>query len=89
MEQSNILQYFQTAMQLVAVVSIPPLLVAMAIGLLIAILQAATQIQDQTLPLTVKVIAVGMTLAIFGGVLTQPLFQHARRIFEEFPSLTR
>jgi type III secretion protein S len=76
-------------MQIVAIVALPPLLVAMAIGLTVAILQAATQIQDQTLPLTVKVISVGLTLAFFGALLTRPLFEHSNRIFEDFPILTR
>lgn len=86
---SQLIEHFQTAMKLVAIISIPPLLVAMVVGLIIAILQAATQIQDQTLPLTVKVITVGLTLVIFGSVLTQPLVQHTRRIFQDFPSITR
>lgn len=89
MNESTIIQHFQTAMQIVAMLCLPPLLVAMAVGLVIAILQAATQIQDQTMPLTMKVIAVGLTLSIFGGSLTQPLVEHARRVFEDFPALTR
>lgn len=89
MDEGTIIQHFQTAMHLVAIVALPPLLVAMIVGLVIAILQAATQIQDQTLPLTVKVISVGLTLAIFGAVLTRPLIEHANRIFQEFPYITR
>jgi type III secretion protein S len=76
-------------MQIVAIIALPPLLVAMVIGLTVAILQAATQIQDQTLPLTVKVISVGLTLALFGTLLTRPLFEHSSRIFEDFSSITR
>jgi len=76
-------------LQIVAIVAVPPLLVAMISGLLIAILQAATQIQDQTLPLTVKLITVGLTLTIFGFTLTRPLIEHSRRIFEDFAYLTR
>jgi type III secretion protein S len=86
---STIVSLFQTMMWIVAIVSLPPLLAAMTIGLVVAILQAATQIQDQTLPLTVKVIAVGFTLAFFGAMLTQPLFEHTNRIFEDFPIITR
>jgi type III secretion protein S len=89
MIESTIVSQFQTMMQIVALVALPPLLVAMVIGLTVAILQSATQIQDQTLPLTVKVISVGLTLALFGVLLTRPLFEHSNRIFEEFPTLTR
>jgi type III secretion protein S len=87
--ESSLILQFQTMMQIVAIVALPPLLVAMAVGLTVAILQAATQIQDQTLPLTVKVISVGLTLALFGALLTRPLFEHSNRIFEDFPILTR
>ena len=89
MIESTIVSQFQTMMQIVAIIALPPLLVAMAIGLTVAILQAATQIQDQTLPLTVKVISVGLTLALYGTLLTRPLFEHSNRIFEEFPTITR
>ena len=89
MDQSSIVEQFGTAMYLVAVVALPPLIVAMVAGLVIAILQSATQIQDQTLPLTVKVIFVGLVLAIFGPVLTRPLIDYTNRIFEEFPYIAR
>jgi type III secretion protein S len=89
MDEAAILQNFQTAMQIVAIVTLPPLLVAMAAGLVISILQAATQIQDQTLPLTVKIIAVGLTMAAFGISLANPLLEFSRRIFQDFPILAR
>lgn len=89
MDESSIVVQFQTAMYLVAVVALPPLLVAMVVGLIIAILQAATQIQDQTLPLTVKIISVGVILALLGPVLTRPLIEHADKVFEEFPYMSR
>ncbi len=89
MDEAAILQNFQTAMQIVAIVTLPPLLVAMVTGLLIAVLQAATQIQDQTLPLTVKIVAVGLTMAAFGVLLANPLLEFSRRIFQDFAILAR
>jgi type III secretion protein S len=89
MDQSTIVGQFQAAMYLVAAVALPPLLVAMVTGLVIAILQSATQIQDQTLPLTVKLIAVGLVLATLGPSLTRPLIEYASRVFEEFPMVAR
>jgi type III secretion protein S len=89
MDEAEILQKFQTTMQVVAIVTLPPLLVAMVAGLVIAILQAATQIQDQTLPLTVKIIAVSLTMAVFGVLLTNPLIEFSRSLFQQFPVLAR
>jgi type III secretion protein S len=83
MDEYAIIEQFQTAMYLVAIVAFPPLVVAMIVGLVVAILQSATQIQDQTLPLTVKLISVAVVLSIFGQMLTRPLVDYAGRIFEE------
>jgi type III secretion protein S len=89
MDQSMMVEHFQSAMYLVTVVAFPALLVAMIVGLITAILQSATQIQDQTLPLTAKLISVGLVLAILGPVLTRPLIEYASRTFEEFPTIAR
>ncbi|MFN2528454.1 MAG: flagellar biosynthetic protein FliQ [Candidatus Baltobacteraceae bacterium] len=52
---------------LAAVLCVPVLLIATAIGTIIAVLQAATQVQEQTLSLLPKLIAVGVSIAIFGA----------------------
>jgi len=55
------------AMVLAAVLSIPVLTVAALIGTAVAIVQAATQVQEQTLTLLPKVLAVGTMAALFGA----------------------
>jgi flagellar biosynthesis protein FliQ len=63
-----------------ALVTFPILGVATAVGVAVAILQAATQVQEQTLTLLPKLLAVGATLAVFGGVALGAcggLFEHA------------
>lgn len=67
---------------------LPPLLAALVAGLGIGIVQAATQLQDQTLPLTVKLLVVVAVLVLFAPVLSAPLIEQAQRIFTEFPALT-
>jgi len=54
------------ALVVTALLTIPILAVATVVGALVAILQAATQIQEQTLTLLPKVIAVGLAAALFG-----------------------
>ncbi|BDE07567.1 flagellar biosynthetic protein FliQ [Vulcanimicrobium alpinum] len=49
-----------------AVLALPILVVATAIGAAVAILQAATQVQEQTLTLLPKLVAIGAMLAVFG-----------------------
>ena len=63
-----------------AVLCIPVLAVAALVGTAVAIVQAATQVQEQTLTLLPKVIAVGLTVALFGAFgmsLCEGLFHHA------------
>jgi flagellar biosynthetic protein FliQ len=54
-------------MVLAAVLCIPVLAIAALVGTSVAIVQAATQVQEQTLTLLPKVIAVGVTVAFFGA----------------------
>lgn len=68
---------------------LPALLLAVSIGLLIAILQAATQIQDQTLPQTAKILAVMGLFAVSATALTGPLVAFATETFTQFPSVVR
>lgn len=55
------------ALIVTAVLTLPILILATVVGAAVAVLQAATQIQEQTLSLLPKVIAVGTALALFGG----------------------
>ena len=54
------------ALIVTAVLSIPILVLATLVGTAVAIVQAATQVQEQTLTLLPKLVAVGVALAIFG-----------------------
>ena len=55
------------AMITTATIALPMLAVAAVVGTLIAVVQAATQVQEQTLTLLPKIIAVGLTVALFGS----------------------
>lgn len=68
------------AMVLAAMLCIPVLAVAALVGTAIAVVQAATQVQEQTLTLLPKMVGVGMTIALFGGFglrACETLFHHA------------
>lgn len=67
-------------MVLAAILCLPVLALAAVVGTTIAILQAATQIQEQTLTLLPKVLVVGIAIAVFGNFglrLCAQLFDHA------------
>lgn len=84
MFQSEIYQLSYQALLLILILSGPPILISMAFGLFVAIFQAATQIQEQTLSFTVKLVAVIFTLILLGGFLSAQIMQFAGTIFNNF-----
>ncbi|MCC5979120.1 MAG: flagellar biosynthetic protein FliQ [Salinarimonas sp.] len=67
----------------------PPMIAAMVVGVLLAILMAATQIQDQTLPQLVKIIVILAVLIVGGVPMSAPLFEYSRTLFASFHTMTR
>lgn len=72
-------------MLLILLLSAPPILISMFFGILVAIFQAATQIQEQTLSFTIKLVAVTLTLMMAGPWLGQQIMLLATTIFTNFP----
>lgn len=77
------------ALWLVLILSAPPIVVASVAGLLVAIVQAATQIQEQTLQYTVKFFAIVITLFVTAALLASSLYRFSDRVFTEFPAIIR
>ena len=89
MDQSALTGELNTSLMLFATMAGPPLAVALGVGLVIGLLQAATQIQDQTMPLTFKVTAVCATLLVMAPTLFPPLLAYTERLLDQFPAMTR
>lgn len=66
-----------------------PLGLALIAGLIVGILQATTQIQDQTLPQSIKIFVVFGVFAAFGATLFVPLVMFAEQLLEQFPYVVR
>ena len=64
MESGNIIQLTQQALWLVLTLAAPAVLVAAGVGLLVAFIQAATQLQEQTVQFAVKFFAIVFTIFI-------------------------
>jgi type III secretion protein S len=60
------LAFFQKALLLVVWLTLPPLAVAVLAGVLTSLVQTVLSLQDQALPFAVKLLAVGLTLALVG-----------------------
>jgi flagellar biosynthetic protein FliQ len=70
-----------------AALSLPVLALATAIGAAVAIVQAATQIQEQTLTLLPKLVAVGVAIAFGGAFGMQLCEQLMREAVDAMPAL--
>lgn len=73
---------FKQGMLLVVVLSAPPLIVAVVVGVLTSLVQALMQVEDQTLPFGIKLLAVGVTLALTGRWIGVELIQLVNLTFD-------
>jgi len=62
----------------------PPVLTAMLVGLVISILQATTQIQEQTLTFVPKLVGIVATLAVAGPWMLAQLISFTQALYESF-----
>lgn len=76
-----IFDILQTAVLVTAKVSAPILLLSMAVGVIIAIFQAATSIQEQTLTFVPKLIIIGIILVMCGSWILSTMVDFTESIF--------
>lgn len=68
--------------------AMPVLVVSLVVGLAIAIVQAATQINEQTMTFVPKLIAIGLVLLLCGGWMMETIMEFTLRIFAYMASGT-
>jgi len=73
----------------VLMIASPLLLSALVIGLIVAILQATTSIQEQTLVFVPKVVVILVVLALLGGWMFTSLGDYTKQLFNMIPSMAR
>ena len=78
-------QQISQAMILVMLLSMPPIVVASVVGIVVSLLQALTQVQEQTLSFAIKLIAVAATIAAMAGFLGSEMVSYTLKLFDEFP----
>ncbi|MEB0136380.1 type III secretion system export apparatus subunit SctS [Actimicrobium sp. CCC2.4] len=82
---ADTINFFQQGLWMIIVLSAPPLLVAVLCGTAISLIQAVTQIQDQTLPYVVKLMGVSITLTLMGRWIGSELIQMINAAFVLIP----
>lgn len=85
MYNTEIYQLSYQSLFMILLLSGPPILISTMLGLFVAIFQAATQIQEQTLSFMVKLFAVILTLLFMGGWLSSQIMGFTNNIFMNFP----
>ena len=87
MSSAQILDYAKMCLVLVLRLSLIPIAVATFIGILVSLLQALTQIQEQTLGFAVKLIAISLTLLACASWMGSSLLLYTQDIFTNFALL--
>jgi flagellar biosynthetic protein FliQ len=87
MNPESVMTLGRQAMEITLLVSAPVLLVTLAIGLVVAIFQAATQINDASLSFIPKLVGVLATFAIAGSWMLTLMTDYMRRLLTDLPGL--
>ena len=87
MTPESVMGIGQHALVVTLMIAAPLLLTALAVGLLVGVLQAATQINETTLSFIPKLLALAAVLVIAGPWMLRTLIDYTRHLIESLPSL--
>jgi len=87
MNQAELLNYAQQCLILMLKLSLVPICVATVIGIIVSLLQALTQIQEQTLGFAVKLIALSITILATASWMGGELLLYTQDVFTRFALL--
>ena len=85
MTPESVISLGQQAMLTTSLVSAPLLLSALAVGLLVGMLQAATQIQDMTLSFIPKLVVLVLALSLAGPWMLDTMMNFMLNVFHSIP----
>jgi len=87
MDAQQVLTHGQQGLQLLLMVAAPVLLTVLAVGLLVSIFQAATQINEATLSFVPKIVAAVAVLAVAGPWMLSTLVDYVQRTLLSIPTV--
>ena len=87
MNQDVVINIGMQAMQLAFKVAMPLLLVGLAVGLLVSVFQAVTQIQEQTLTFIPKIVAMGVVLIVAGPWMLSEVVTYTQQLYSSIPTM--
>jgi flagellar biosynthesis protein FliQ len=87
MTPDTVIKLAEQSIYMIIIISAPMLLIALAVGLLVSVFQAMTQIQEQTLAFIPKILAVFLALVFFGPWMLTLLLDYTRDLFQQLPQI--
>ncbi|MFN3303875.1 MAG: flagellar biosynthesis protein FliQ [Roseateles sp.] len=87
MDAQQVFTFGQQGLYMLMLVAAPVLLVVLLVGVVISVIQAATQINEATLSFVPKVVAAVLTLAIAGPWMMTTLVEYIQRTLMTIPSV--
>lgn len=87
MTDASILEIGKNAMMITLLVSAPMLGLALVVGLIVSMFQAATQINEMTLSFVPKILAIFVALGLFGPWMITNLLDYTTALFESMANL--
>jgi flagellar biosynthetic protein FliQ len=85
MNSQTVMTIGQQALEVTLLVSAPLLLTALAVGLLVSIFQAATQVNESTLSFIPKLLAIFAVLIVAGPWMLEILVDYIQRLYSSIP----
>lgn len=87
MDSAELTRLTAETLYLVLLISAPALLVSLAVGFIVALLQAVTQVQDQTLSFVPKLVAVAAALVVMGGWMGAHMIRFTDSLWRAIPEM--
>lgn len=87
MDADTVMTLGQQALTIIVMLSAPILLGSLAVGLLIAMFQAATQINEMTLTFVPKLAVIAAVLFVAGSSMITMMVEYTRELFQRIPGL--
>jgi flagellar biosynthetic protein FliQ len=87
MTPESVMTVGRHALEITILVSAPLLLTALAVGLLVSVFQAATQINEMTLSFIPKLLVMFIMLVVAGPWMVNMMMDYTRRLFSSIPGL--
>ncbi|MBM83872.1 MAG: flagellar biosynthetic protein FliQ [Planctomycetaceae bacterium] len=85
MSVDQVTELGQSAIMTTLTIGAPMLIVALIVGLAVSLLQAVTQVQDQTISLVPKIIAVVFALMVFLPWIAERMVEYSTQVFRGIP----